>query len=561
MTTAALFANPGLAPFDITGYQGVRGADFYSIDPLLQKLLLLEFADGAPGEQAAVEAHLREYGALCGGVLNDLVEAAHKEGKYGEVVHFDRSGTRIDEVRYCPEQREARRISYEHGLVSLDFFPEWKQPFRMFHRMALAYLANQNGEAGFTCPVAMTDGMIRVLKALGTEEQKARYLPLVAGKGSASHFMCGQYVTERVGGSNVGQNRTVARKQSDGRWILNGEKWFCSNPGDLWVTTARIEDTNVIGMFLVPRIKRDGELNGCRILRKKDIIGSRGKITVETVYEDCEAEELGRPAHGLANMIKYVIQTSRLHVAVAACGMSRRAFLEARAYTGVREAYGRKVQDFPVVLRALAEMQILHSAILATAFRTFTASDSGRAATQLITPLMKYASTVHATWITHEGMMLLGGNGILGDFSILPRLHNDAIINETWEGTHQIIAEHALKAWSRPRIHADFFALIDANLAAAPNELRAGGEALRNKLADYQALGAEWLEANRLFFCDLLYNLFAYSELARLAADGDSVALGLARGFEEIAARGKSGPARPDGVFGDAALLQSIVAW
>lgn len=95
--------------------------------------------------------------------------------------------------------------------------------------------------------------------------------------------MAGQYVTEKVGGSNVSANRTISRKQDNGEWILTGEKWLCSNPGDLWVRTARVEDINTIGMFLVPRIKDDGTLNGHHILCKKDIIDSRGKLTVEIV--------------------------------------------------------------------------------------------------------------------------------------------------------------------------------------------------------------------------------------------------------------------------------------
>ncbi len=566
--------NPGLAPFDISDYQGVAGYNFYKEDALLRRFVAQFGPDSAAQHdyRRALEEHLLEFGELAGGVLNELTIAAHKEGKYGEVVQYDATGNRIDEVRYCHEQEEVRRICFEQGLVNLNYHEDWPHEFSMLHRMALAYIANQNGEGGITCPLAMTDGMIRVLEALGTPEQKERYLPLVAGQGSDSHFMAGQYVTERVGGSNVGQNRTVARKVGDGKWILNGEKWFCSNPGDLWVTTARIlgsdgEPTNSIGMFLVPRVKRDGELNGCRILRKKDIIGSRGKITVETVYEDLEAEELGRPAHGLANMIKYVINTSRIHVSVAAAGMSRRAFLEGRAYVQAREAYGKKVVEYPTVLRTLAEMQILHSSMVWCNFRNYLWSDAGHAASQLITPLLKYVSTVHATWITHEAMMLHGGNGILGDFSVLPRLHNDAIINETWEGTHNIIGEHVLKAFARPRVRAAFFELIEENLRiyeASGVELpyvKKMQQQTRRILADCEDHGSEWADMNRLSVCDALYHCLALSEWMRQAADDEELIVGFARGLAEIVERGRLGPTRPHGVFSDRGLMEALVAY
>lgn len=562
-------ANPALGPYDLTGYNGVAGRNFYEEDRILQRIVD-RYAAGYDGtHKAELVEHLRGYGLLCGGRLNELTIAAHREGRYGEIVNFDHTGQRIDEVRYCVEQKESRRLSYEYGIVNLDFHQNWRHPFTRLHRMALAYIANMNGEGGVTCPLAMTDGMIRALQELGTPEQKKKYLPLVAGEGSPSHFMAGQYLTERVGGSNVGANRTVARRGENGKWILNGEKWFCSNPGDLWVTTARVEGTNTIGMFLVPRIKDDGELNGCYLVRKKDIIGSRGKVTAEVIYQDLEAEALGRPAHGLANMLRYIIETSRVHVAVAAIGMGTRALFEAKAYTQAREAYGRKIVEFPSVLKTLTEMTITQAAIVLTAFKNFHLMETGHGARQLLTPLMKYASTVHATWITHEAMMLHGGNGILGDFSVLPRLHNDSIINETWEGTHQIIGEHVLKAFARPRIRAAFFEVLDTAVAGADHHAElefavAVFRAERARLAEWESADRDWLELNRLAVCDAFYRAFALAEflfeavrdLSGKAAAGGALAH-FANGYAELIAAG--GFTRPTGVFASAAAQRSIV--
>lgn len=556
--------NPALAPFDISSYTGVDGENFFDSDGMLRRVIERFAIDYDPEHRNAMIDHLHKYGKLCGGILNDLTIEAHKEENLGQIEKYDRTGNRIDRVVYSPAQIQSRKISYEHGIVNLDEHTEWNHPFSMLHRMALGYLANQNGEGGVSCPLAMTDGMIRVIRVLGTEEQKNRYLPMIAGQNSNSHFMCGQYVTERVGGSNVAQNRTIARKQTDGKWILNGEKWFCSNPGDLWVTTARIEDTASIGMFLVPRIKVDGKLNGCHLLRKKAIIGSRGKLTAEAVFEDCEAEELGRPSHGLANLIKYVIQTSRLHVAVAAIGMSRRAFVEARAYVRVREAYGKKIEQFPAVQRNLAEMQILHSTITFATFRNFLLSDSGHAAATLLTPLMKYASTVHATWMSHQAILLHGGNGILDDFSVLPRLHNDAIINETWEGTHQIISEHTLKAFLRPRIKKAYFDLIESNLNAnqTNNAIYKSSIALIKSNLDFLITlnqhKSHWVNMNRTQICDRIYQTFALSELVAYGKS-DNFIINCARGFAEINTRGLNGSTDPEGVFANPDVLQMLI--
>ena len=554
-------ANPGLEPFDISRYRGMKGKNLFLEDPALLRAVARHTMSYSPEHRRAVKENLEGYGALVGGILNDLTEASHKEGRYGEIVHYDRTCNRIDEIKYCFEQNEARRISYEYGIVNLDFHPDWKFPFTDFHRGALTYLVNLNGEGGVSCPLAMTEGMIRVLKAIGTEEQKRKVLPLVAGPESSSYFMAGQYVTERVGGSNVGANRTVAEKRSDGKWILNGEKWFCSNPGDLWVTTAKVKGTNTVGLFLVPRIKDNGEINGCYLLRKKDIIGSRGKVTAEAVYENLEAEELGRPAHGIANLIKYVIKTSRMHVGLGASGNAERALMEALEYCRVREAYGRKIGQFASVSRNLGEMQILQFALVLSVFKNIVMNEEGRPSEQIVTPLLKYIASTHATWLTRESILLHGGNGILGDFTIVPRLHNDSIINETWEGTHNIIADHVLKAFFRNKAHDDWKKAVDENIAGAgaksAKALKTLGD-LRNRLEEMRSMPDTWIETSALTICDTIYNIFALSVLIyETTHDGPEMPTpeagiaAYADGFAEIAMRGKMSAIWPDGVFAE----------
>lgn len=41
--------------------------------------------------------------------------------------------------------------------------------------------------------------------------------------------------------------------------------------------------------------------------------------------------------------------------------------------------------------------------------------------------------------------MLLGGNGIEERFSPLPRLYRDSVINEIWEGPHNVLFTQALR--------------------------------------------------------------------------------------------------------------------
>ena len=53
--------------------------------------------------------------------------------------------------------------------------------------------------------------------------------------------------------------------------------------------------------------------------------------------------------------------------------------------------------------------------------------------------LAKYRTGATLTASIHDAIMVLGGNGIVEDFTILPRLLRDAMIIETWEGPHNTL--------------------------------------------------------------------------------------------------------------------------
>ena len=283
--------NPGLENFELSQYRGTENLDYFSMLPILSDFLQNEIS---PQHWPQIQDHLTHFGYLVSGELNILINACHKEGKYGKLEKYDRHGNRIDEIIYSPEQIKAKEIAHNAGLVNLDHQKGWNIPFYYYHREALAYLSNLNGEAGYNCPLAMTEGMLDVLTNVATQEQRKRFLPLIINEKLDYYFACGQYLTERVGGNNVGANRTIAIKNKDGNYSLFGEKWFCSNPGEIWVTTAKIEGSNMIGAFIMGRRKQNGELNDHHLLRLKDIIGSRGKVTAEIEFRYAEAELLGK---------------------------------------------------------------------------------------------------------------------------------------------------------------------------------------------------------------------------------------------------------------------------
>lgn len=463
----------------LPGYPGIGRRNFWSDDADLRAAA--ERSLPADGRGASV-ARLDEFGALVGGRLGELVATSHLPGNLPRLVSGAVGGARADVVAYCPEQVEARRL-----LAAAAF---GKGELGLVERMALAVLANSAGEGGIGCPFAMTDGLERLLAERGTEEQKRTLLPRVRSDDADWALCGGQFVTERQGGSNVSANETVARPLADGAWSLTGVKWFCSNPGELWVTTAKPEGGDAVALFLVRRRKDDGTLNGHKLLRLKQIGGTRGKATAEVEYLGARAEMLGKPREGLAILVQDVLSVSRRHVAAAALGFMGRALAEAEAFAAWRVAYGRKIGEFPAAKAKLARMRAERKAALDAFFLGMKAAAEDAPDADVLVPLLKVEVSARSSWLVREAQLLVGGHGILDDFSPLNRLADDAVVNEIWEGTHPILAGHAAKALRRPRALAAFLARLEPAAAA---ELKSRVEASRAWDEDGKNAGDEAL--------------------------------------------------------------------
>lgn len=77
----------------------------------------------------------------------------------------------------------------------------------------------------------MTDGAIFVMLKHATPSQRKRYLPRLLARDPAQAFKAGQWMTERIGGSDVAYTETKATRIGEGEgkpgdlYLLDGFKW------------------------------------------------------------------------------------------------------------------------------------------------------------------------------------------------------------------------------------------------------------------------------------------------------------------------------------------------
>jgi acyl-CoA dehydrogenase len=453
----------------LVDWQHSKPTNFFHADTFLQALLQHYLSDA---DYAEAYPNWVIFGEECATVIDEACRIEDKLGNHPKLERYNGIGERTESIEFHPNHDFVGRLVWQAGIMALQ-----AQPNRIVEQMGLFFLLAHNGEAGHMCSLACTSGLIRALQTLGTDALKAQFLAPLLNTDYDQMQQGAQFLTEVQGGSDVGANSVQATLAPDGTWRINGEKWFCSNiNANQFLMTARAnntEGTKGLGLFLVPRTLQDGTTNGFFIRRLKDKLGTRTLASAELDFKEAVAYALGEVEQGFKHVVELVLNTSRLMNAVACAGIMRRAYHEAHQYACHRQAFGQSLIHYPMVQEALAD---LHTEALANTASSFYIAhlvdkiDTDRATPQekdvyrLLVNVNKYITSIRGSEMVHRAIEVLGGNGAIESFSVLPRLYRDMVVLESWEGTHNVLCVQVMRDIARYGIHEAYFSQMQAHL-------------------------------------------------------------------------------------------------
>jgi acyl-CoA dehydrogenase len=182
------------------------------------------------------------------------------------------------------------------------------------------------------------------LSHLGTEEQKARWLP----KCATGEIILAVAMTEPDTGSDLARIRTRADRDGDD-YIINGVKTFISNGinADLVIVACRTDHnakaTQGISLLCVER-DAPGFLRG----RKLEKMGMHAQDTAELVFEDCRVPAknlLGEENKGFYYLMEH-LQQERLVCSIMGQAMAEAMMDMTIAYARDRKAFGKPIASF-----------------------------------------------------------------------------------------------------------------------------------------------------------------------------------------------------------------------
>lgn len=389
--------------------------------------------------------------------------------------HFDAFNNRIDRIIRPEESVQVSKEVFQEAVFSKK---------NLTHEGIIKrFLLQGNGEAAISCPLVCTDGLIALIEAYYDEvPNPVKEIYRHVTEGIDGDFGIGaQYMTEMQGGSDIPANILNAVPDGD-VYRLYGHKFFCSAVhSDYAVVTARIENTNDIATFVVPSWlpgdKEKQKRNGYEINRLKWKLGTSELPSGEIEYKGALAYQIGPKNRGVAIAVSLVLTKSRLDIGFGSAAFLMRAAREIKLYTGFRDVFGRKIEQFPMAAAQIADLEYAAKRTVATAFNVYKNYE-----TQDGTPLRAFAmremvllQKIYASKETVDklrlAISLLGGNGAIEDFSDITRLFRDSMVNELWEGPRnvllaQIYRDMLKSKWPLNEVLAEMFPHLSSEQVA-----------------------------------------------------------------------------------------------
>ena len=432
-----------------------------------------------------VDAVLDEAGKLAGEVIAPL---NHAGDMAGSIRNADGSVTTPDGFR------DAWKAMSEGGWVGLNADPAHGG---MGLPQCVSAAVNEmwnSANMSFALCQLLTQGAIHALEVVGSDEQKATYLPRL----NAGEWTGTMNLTEPQAGTDLAALRTTATPQGD-HYRIRGQKIYITygehdlSENIIHLVLARLPDAppgvKGISLFIVPKflVDEDGSLGPrnevhCLSIEKK--LGIKASPTAVLQYGQNEGAVgylLGEENRGLDCMF-LMMNSARFDVGLQGLSMSDRAYQQAVAYardrvqgTPLERERGDTIVHHPDVLRLLTamrgEIEAMRALLLVGGYsldraHADDAAGSGfwDARANLLIPVIKGWLTERSLQLTSDALQVHGGMGFIEETGAAQHFR-DARILPIYEGT----------------------TAIQANDLVFRKTLRDGGEAVRGLIAEIRS--------------------------------------------------------------------------
>ena len=244
---------------------------------------------------------------------------------------------------------------------------------------------------------------------------KAQWLPdVIAGR-----KICSLAGTEPNAGSDTGASTTRAERLPSGKWSINGEKAFITNPGTaissftmvMAVTSARDALKKEFTLFHVPTGTK-----GYQIGAPYQKMGWRSSDTRPLYFENCEVpDEAIIGAVGRGRLITHKgFQQARVFLGACSLGLAQGSLEHAVHYAKERRAFGKSLGGLQLIQEMISKIAVKVEAARMLVYRAAWLSDRGLATLKDLAMAKLYATEI-GTECADLSVQVHGGWGFMND--------------------------------------------------------------------------------------------------------------------------------------------------
>lgn len=269
--------------------------------------------------------------------------------------------------------------------------------------------------------------------SFGTEEQKQKYLPLLA----TGKWIGAWGLTEPNTGSDAGRMQCVARRDGD-YYVIDGTKSWITHgiSGDVAVVivrTGELLDSRGMTAFIVER-----GMPGFRGGKKENKLGMRASETAELIFDNCRvhhSQMLGQEGEGFIQAMK-ILDGGRISIAALSLGIAKGAYEASVKYARERQQFGQPIANFQGISFKLADMATKINAAELLTRQAGELKTANEKCTKEAAMAKYYASEV-AVEVSTDAVQVHGGYGYTKDFPV-EKFYRDSKLCTIGEGTSEI---------------------------------------------------------------------------------------------------------------------------
>lgn len=269
----------------------------------------------------------------------------------------------------------------------------------------------------------------------GTEEQKLKYLPLLASGELIASFA----LTEPNAGSDAASLQTTAVRDGDS-YVLNGTKRFITNAPHAGVFTVMARTNPAekgaagISAFIVEKGTR-----GLSLGKRDKKMGQKGAHTCDVIFEDCRVPASNiiglREGIGFKTAMK-TLDKGRLHISAICIGAAERMLDDALRYAMERQQFGKPIAEFQLIQAMLADSRTEIYAAKCMVLDAARRRDEGCDVSTEASCCKLFASEMCGR-VADRAVQIHGGAGYISEYAV-ERFYRDVRLFRLYEGTTQI---------------------------------------------------------------------------------------------------------------------------